>query len=101
MQETQVRSLGREDPLEKEMATHSSTLAWRIPWREEPGRDHKESDTTKQLHFFKPERERQILHTITHIHMWNLKYDTDELVHKTDSQKTNSCLPKGKGDWGR
>ena len=38
MQETQVRSLGREDPLEKEMATHSSTLAWRIPWREEPGR---------------------------------------------------------------
>ena len=38
MQETQVQSLGREDPLEKEMATHSSTLAWRIPWREEPGR---------------------------------------------------------------
>ena len=38
MRETQVRSLGREDPLEKEMATHSSTLAWRIPWREEPGR---------------------------------------------------------------
>ena len=37
-QETSVRSLGREDPLEKEMATHSSTLAWRIPWREEPGR---------------------------------------------------------------
>ena len=38
MLETWVRSLGREDPLEKEMATHSSTLAWRIPWREEPGR---------------------------------------------------------------
>ena len=38
MQETQVRSLGREDPLEKEMATHSSILAWRIPWAEEPGR---------------------------------------------------------------
>ena len=38
MQETRVRSLGREDHLEKEMATHSSTLAWRIPWREEPGR---------------------------------------------------------------
>ena len=37
MQETWVRSLGREDPLEKEMATHSSTLAWRIPWMEEPG----------------------------------------------------------------
>ena len=38
MRETRVRSLGWEDPLEKEMATHSSTLAWRIPWREEPGR---------------------------------------------------------------
>ena len=37
MGETQVRSLGREDPLEKEMATHSSILAWRIPWTEVPG----------------------------------------------------------------
>ena len=37
MQETQVQSLGQEDPLEKGMATHSSTLAWRIPWTEEPG----------------------------------------------------------------
>ena len=36
MRETQVQSLGREDPLEKEMATHSSILAWRIPWTEEP-----------------------------------------------------------------
>ena len=38
MQETQVQSLGQEDPLEKEMATHSSILAWKIPWMEEPGR---------------------------------------------------------------
>ena len=38
MRETQDRSLGREDPLEKEMAIHSSTLAWKIPWTEEPGR---------------------------------------------------------------
>ena len=38
MQETRVRSLGWEDPLEKEMATHSSILAWRIPWTEDPGR---------------------------------------------------------------
>ena len=37
MQETQVGSLGQEDPLEKGMATHSSILAWRIPWTEEPG----------------------------------------------------------------
>ena len=38
MREAQVQSLGREDPLEKEMATHSSILAWKIPWTEEPGR---------------------------------------------------------------
>ena len=38
MQETWVRSLGQEDPLEEEMAIHSSTLAWKIPWTEEPGR---------------------------------------------------------------
>ena len=38
MQETQVQFLGREDALEKEMATHSSILTWRIPWTEEPGR---------------------------------------------------------------
>ena len=38
MQETQVRALGWEDPLEKEMATHSSTIAWKMPWTEEPGR---------------------------------------------------------------
>ena len=37
MQETRVQSLGWEDPLEKEIATHSSNLAWRIPWTEEPG----------------------------------------------------------------
>ena len=38
MQETRVQSLSREDPLEKEMVTHSSVLAWRIPWAEEPDR---------------------------------------------------------------
>ena len=38
VQETWVQSLGQEEPLEKEMATHSSTLAWKIPWTEEPGR---------------------------------------------------------------
>ena len=38
MQETQVQSLGQEDPLEEEMATHSSILVWKIPWTEEPGR---------------------------------------------------------------
>ena len=55
MQETRVRSLGQEDPLEKEMAIHSSTIAWKIPWTEEPGRlqstGHKELDTTERLHY--------------------------------------------------
>ena len=46
MWETQVRSLGWEDPLEKEMATHSSILAWRIPWREEPGSSHEGGSPT-------------------------------------------------------
>ena len=50
IQETRVQFLGGEDPLEKEMATHSSILAWRIPWtvRSSPW-GHKESDTTEQL----------------------------------------------------
>ena len=52
MYETWVQSLGREDPLEEGMATHSSILAWRIPWTEDAGRlwgpwGHKESDTTE------------------------------------------------------
>ena len=51
MQDTWVRSLGREDALEKGKAIHFSTFAWRIPWTEEPGglqsRGHKESDMTK------------------------------------------------------
>ena len=55
MRETWVRSLGQEDPLEKEMATRSSILAWRIPWTEEPGglqsTGSKGSDMTERLHF--------------------------------------------------
>ena len=56
MQETRLQSLAREDPLEKEMATHSRTLAWRLPWMENPGAGynpwgHQESDTTERLHF--------------------------------------------------
>ena len=62
MWETWVRSLGREDPLEKEIATHSNILAWRIPWMEELGglqsMDCKESDMTKRAH----------THTHTHTH---------------------------------
>ena len=54
-QAIQIRSLGREDPLEEGMTTHSSTPAWRISWTEEPGglqsMGSQESDTTEQLHF--------------------------------------------------
>ena len=57
MQETRVQSLGQEDLVEKEVATHSSILAWKIPWTEEPGRlyspwGRKELDMTERLHFF-------------------------------------------------
>ena len=55
MQETQVQSLCQEDLLEKEMATHSSILAWKIPWMEKPDRlqsmGSQELDTTERLHF--------------------------------------------------
>ena len=53
MQEIQVRSLGQEDPLEEELATHSIILAWKIPWTEEPGRLRPwvtESDATEHTH---------------------------------------------------
>ena len=54
MRERQVQALGGEEPLEKEMATHSSISAWKIPWTEEPGKlyspwGHKELDITEQL----------------------------------------------------
>ena len=57
MQETQVQSLGQEDALEEEMATHSSILTWKIPWTEEPGDLFaccKESNTTERTHSSRP-----------------------------------------------
>ena len=48
MQETWVRSMGREDPLEKDMTTHSSILAWRIPWTEEPDGLQSNQDQKRQ-----------------------------------------------------
>ena len=59
MQETWVQSLGQEDPLEKEMATHSSILAWRIPWTEEPGRLQSTGSQSQT-------RTEQLTHTHTH-----------------------------------
>ena len=57
MQETWVRSLGQEDPLEESMATHSSILAWRIPWTEEPGGSQ---TLLKQLSIMYPYKTRHI-----------------------------------------
>ena len=65
MWETWVRSLGWEDPLEKEMATHSSILAWRIPWMEELGglqsMGRKQSDMTERLCFHFLPRSKRLL----------------------------------------
>ena len=63
MQETRVRSLGWEDPLEKEMVTHSSTLAWKIPWTEEPGR----------LQSMGSQRVRHNWETSLHFHILKIK----------------------------
>ena len=56
MRDTRVQSLSWEDPLEKEMATHSSTFAWKTPWMEEPGRlqsvGSRRVDMTEPLHFY-------------------------------------------------
>ena len=69
MWETWVRFLGWEYPLEKEMAIHSSTLAWKIPWTEEPDRlqsmGSQKSDTTEQLHFIRGQQRTRWLDGIT------------------------------------
>ena len=66
MQDMWVRSLGREHPLEKEMATHSSILAWKITWTEEPGglqsMGSQESDTTEQRNHY--HHQSDILHVL-------------------------------------
>ena len=70
--ETQVQSLGWEDPLEKGMAIHSSILVWRIPWTEEPGYSpwgHKESDMTEQptFHFHSFIESAEVMKWISYI----------------------------------
>ena len=64
MKETQVRSLSQEDPLEKEMATHSSILGWEIPWTEEPGRVQSMGSQTVG-HDSATKQERPSLHAFT------------------------------------
>ena len=84
MRETGIQSLGWEDPLQKGMATHSSILAWRIPWTEEPGRlhspwGHKESDTTEQLIH---------THTYTHTHTHTHTHRAYTASHKRGKKVT-------------
>ena len=71
MQETQVQFLSPEDPLEKEVATHSSILAWKIPWTEEPGKlqsmGSKESDTTERLNHHHHLRESLSINEKMHV----------------------------------
>ena len=75
MWETQVQSLDQEDLLEKEMATHSSILAWKIPGTEEPGRcspwGDKESDTTLRLHFHSYKKQC-IMYIVVHQKIYSL-----------------------------
>ena len=87
MRETGIQSLGWEDPLQKGMATHSSILAWRIPWTEEPGRlhspwCHKESDTTEQLIH---------THTYTYTHTHT---HTEHTQHLAKEEKKLLCFNK-------
>ena len=69
MRETRVRFLGREDPLEKEMAIHSSTLAWKIPWMEEPDRLQSMGSQRvgHEFHFHFRRKKKRMKHTHKHI----------------------------------
>ena len=61
MQEVQVQSLGRKEPLEKEMVTHSSILAWKIPWTEEPG-EPQSMGSQRVGHDLATEHKHDVLH---------------------------------------
>ena len=87
MRETWVRSLGQEDPLGKEMATHSSILAWRIPWTQEPGWlyspwDHEEQDTTQRqrVTYLVCVQSPAIKHHIGFVETFGALYNTDFVV---------------------
>ena len=71
MQETCVRSLCREDPLEKEMATHSSILAWRIPWTEEPGELQSTGVAKSRTRLSDFTHTKQMITEICHSFIWN------------------------------
>ena len=84
MWKTWVRSLGWEDPLEKEMATHSNILAWRIPWMEEisglQSMGHKESDRTERLHFHFQSSIMNVLYLSLEVTFWVSQKDFPKAV---------------------
>ena len=95
IRETQVQSLGWEDLLEKEMATHSNILAWKIPWAEEPGRlqsTGSESDTTQWLHFPFPDMHQQYSRQTSFILWWNITLQWKGTWHNY----TNTCASLNK-----
>ena len=90
MQETQVQSLGQEDPLEKGMSTHSSILAWRIPWTEESGglqSMESQLDTTERLTF-----------SLSNIIVWRRKWQPTPVFLPRESQGQKSLV--GCRPWG-
>ena len=96
VQENWIPFLGQEDPLEKEMATHSSFLTWRIPWTKEPGRLQfmalQQSDTTERL----SKSTRTHTHTHTHIHTQSYLGFRDKAEQASDFA---SNLPGNCPDW--
>ena len=114
MRKARVRSLGQEDPLEKEMASHSSTLAWRIPWREEPGRLQSMGSqrvghdwVTSLTHFTHG-------FSSSHVWMWELDYKESwalknwcfwtvvlekTLESRLDCKESHQVHPKGNQSW--
>ena len=91
MQDTQVRSLGQEDPLEKGMSTHSSLLAWRIPWTDETGglpSMESQLDTTERLTF-----------SLSNIIVWRRKWQPTPVFLPGESQGQKSLV--GCRPWGR
>ena len=97
----QVRSLGWEDPLEEEMATHSSILFWKLSWMEEPGTlcspwGHKELDTTKQLHSLLPSDVLLTFFTLiltSYEFFWRGVVFTRSKIQKVQMCVVNSHLP--------
>ena len=93
MQETWVQFFGWEDPLEKEIATHSSILAWRIPWIEEPGRLQsmglQKSDTTYQLNYYKSSNTKLENSKILFLTI-NTQYAFNNLAHVSVESSTSA-----------